>query len=743
MRNIISKYQYFWLIAIILSILITAPYLFKKRIIIDSKNSPLCRTKIIPHPQEIGYKEALHNFIIDSNTVIVILKDSVSYDAISYDILNAAVSAYSLPPLKIIDVHDFKGKKNAIVIGQRHKLLDSLVLARNMLTSPPYLRDEEYRLDVNSGFIVLLGQDKAAIFWGVQTLIQLFQQDTSSHKLKVPAVRIVDFPDMPLRTIFYGFHFQQLDNAQLIKRGYKDIQKFAKYKFNMIGLDNQNYSHLEMKIPDGIGEKYWQRFLEIFNFCRKYHLRPMVGGLAQWYNIDSPWGADPTTLEGIRTTYTFAMVDKVKYPLKISTGHIAYKVIHNFKTGKSWRKEPVVVTDESGHTIYEEDIDYKISFGKMKRPYYEKVIYGEGEPVGFPLRRGESTDEPTLIWRTDNSRIQDGQTVKVTFSYIGPDPWSRYKIRYCRSDSRIHIDGPDNFIWRWCTQPVTYLHAKLFNIEMDEVRVFAWDKRCLDSGKSRSQIFADDIKYYYDTIKKKQPQAQIFMWSDMLDPSHNAVLYKTEGITDILLDYGLNDIVMIPWYDECAKRSIDFFAGKGFSIMAFSQAKQGKFSVAPFWAKLLRDKFSHSDKPYGLMHGTWEYDYDTEEGMERLATAADHAWSVAPYIVHLPINKAPAGENILIKAEFEGDRLIYDGDKIVPGPLPLTSAYVYFRLSGQSRFQRIKMKKQRKNSYIAIIPALYAKSSGAIEYYIEMRDKFNSSLSPKSAPAIPYKITIT
>lgn len=719
-------------------------YLAAKHFLKNDERPLNRQIKIIPHPQEIGFKRDRNDFKIDANTMIVASDEPDPKDQAAYESLNHAIVAQGLAPLPIVRTNRFEGKRNAWVLGRlnhRFRLLDSLVTARDMLSTPPTMRSEEYRLDVDSNFVVLLGIDDAAIFFGIQTLIQLFKPGDHPGECNVAPVRIRDFPDMPLRSAFYGFHLGNLDNDSLLKRGYNDITKFSRYKFNMIGLDNPHYSHLEMEIPDGSGKKYGERFAEIFAVARKYHLEPRVGGMARWFSRKpSPWSDDLTLLEGIRTTQIINMAGTQEYPLKISSGQIARKVMHDFKTGRSWKEEPVVVTDSTGNIVYAEGNDYEIAFGRTEHPFFTRVIEGEGEPAGYPIRRGESDESPTMIRRTSRSRIQDEQTVKVTFSYIGPDPWSPYKVRYCRSDSRIHADGPQNFIWRWCVQPVTYLDARLFNLEMDEIRVFAWDKRCLDSGKSRSQIFADDVKYYYDTIKKHVPDARIIMWSDMVDANHHATLYKTEGVLDRLRDYGMTDIIMAPWDHTCAEKSIGFFADNGFSVLASSQAQEGNISIAPLWAKLLREKFKNTDRLYGLMHAPWEYDYDAVDGWERVATAADHAWSIAPYIIHLPIREAERGNDLKILAHFEGDQYIFDGEKVGPGPLPLISAVVYFCTENQPEFQKIKMKKNG-HQYVAIIPGEFVTRS-TIEYYIEMADKFNVSRAPKSAPEFPYKITV-
>lgn len=729
-----------WSVLFIL-LLLTSVYILKKNL----NPYKYCSDhiiSIIPNPQELSVKDDSLDFVINNNTVIVIKDTSTSEDKILCETLNKALEIINISSIKIISAEDFSQFENAIVIGELENdfnLLDSLIISRKMLSTPPYLRSEEYRLDVDPQFIVIVGKDKAASFFGVQTLIQLLKKSENSL-CKVSAVNITDFPDMPIRIIFYGFHLGDLDDASVLNRGYKDIYKFAKYKLNMIALDNHHWAHLDMEVPDSSGMLYWEKFSKIFHYVRKFHLQPRIGGWPHWYNIKSQWGSDPTTIEGIRTTQAIKMIGTEEYPLRITSGHIANKVIHDFETGKSWSQEPMVVTDESGKFIYKENIDYIISFAKIESMFFDKVIYGEGEPAGYPLRRGESTDSPTTIKRTMNSNIENGQTVKVTFSYIGPDPWNVYKIRYCRSDQRLHTDGPDNFIWRWCTQPIKYLNANIFNLEMDEIRVFAWDKKCLDSGKSRSQIFADDIKYYYNTIRKYQPKAQIMMWSDMLDPFHNAKLYRTQQVIDILTKYWMDDIIMVPWNYEYIKESIDFFSNRGFSVVASSQEQINKISVAPKWAKFLRDRFENEDKIYGIMHAPWDYDYDTVEGIERLETCADYAWSVAPYIIHSPIKNSKSGNEILVETQVKGDKFIFDGKEINKRPLPIISANLYYRLKGLKQFIKIKMKKYN-GKYCGTIPA-HIINSASVEYYMEISDKNHTSFSPKSAPAIPYAIKL-
>ncbi|RMD88855.1 MAG: hypothetical protein D6813_11495, partial [Calditrichaeota bacterium] len=712
---------------------------------------------IVPHPQEIWPKKSGEYFLINSDTKLLAINNSVTglrkdlslfKDYLIEQGLHIQYSDSSIP------ISD----QNIIIIGELNEpsgIIDSLVAAIGIQVNEKYPGSEGYILDISPKRVLVAGYDSAGTFYGIQSLLQLISRE--NDELKIKAVTIIDYPDMPLRSAFYGFYLNALEDDSLIQRAYNDFKKIAQYKFNMIDLASHHYSHLAMEVPGHRGEKLWQRFNKIFEAVRRCHLQPRVGGWAKWINTNSPWGADLTTLECIHTKQFLRLKDTKPCTLKISSGQIAPNVIFNLKTGKSWKLEPVVVTDISGQIIYEEDKDYIINFGGIHSEDYQKyqntsqtylqvlfskVYFGEGEPRGYPLRWGQTFNPPTTIHRTPNSRIHDGQTVKVTFSYIGPDPWSILKVRYCRSDPRLHTDGRQNYIWRWCTEPIRYLGANDFALDVDETRVFAWDLRCLSSGKSRSQIWADDIRYYYKTIRQLNPKARIFIWSDMIDPAHNARIYGTSEVASLLKDYGMMDLVMIPWKSTISEKSVRFFARHGFPIMPSCQdiTSEG-YSTAPQWAYWVRRFYRRKQQmPYGLMHCKWGYAFDSQQTWEQLATVADHAWSVAPYILHRPVTRAKADENIYIKVKWEGDKLVFDGKKIRSGPLAVKTAFLYYKTSNMDTFTKVRMKKDRKE-YIGVIDGSKVKTD-EILYYLELSDGFNTSYSPKLGPELPYKIQI-
>lgn len=715
------------------------------------------RVPIKPHPQEISLKPDSLAFIINKNSrIIVCEQDRAALQAAA--IINDEMVKLGVPRIEMVSCSTGL-TSNIIIIGKMHgcERVMQHVLASGRRFNDKYPGPEGYLVDVFPKTALVAGYDSAGTVYAAHSLVQLLSRGAQPGTFRVQPVTIIDFPDMPLRSAFYGFYLNAMEDDVLLDRAERDFKRIARNKFNMIDLASHHYGHLEMQVPGQTNEKLWYRFARLHESARKVGMRPRVGGWAKWVNTSSEWGADLTTLEGIRTSVTMALKGYKPHVLKMSNGEVAPNVLHDFDSQTSWPAEPVVVTNLDGSRTYEAGQDFMIDFGTVEsrdyRAYHKttqtnmQVLFselerGEGEPEGYPLRWAKTFNPPTTIRRLAGGAISDGETVKIEYSYIGPDLWSLIKVRYCRSDARLHTDGPQNYIWRWCAEPVRFWGADDFALDVDETRVFAWDKRCLDSGKSRSLIWADDVKYYYDTIRNANPDARISMWSDMVDPNHNAVVYQTEEALSILVDYGMTDIIMIPWKAKIAEHSVKHFAQAGFPVLASCQgvSKEG-ISSAPMWGYYLRREYKNRKLQYGMMHCHWGYAFDREEEWEHLATVADHAWSVAPYIVHSPVQKCRKKRPLELVAIIEGDDYVFDGSELKYGPESVRSVTVMYRTRDNEPYRELEMKQSDAGSYSGTIPGDEIEQ-GFVEYRIVAHDASNTSYSPALDAPGPYKVQV-
>ncbi|GGE61340.1 hexosaminidase [Pedobacter psychrotolerans] len=98
------------------------------------------------------------------------------------------------------------------------------------------LGTEGYKLNVNPTQIIITANQPAGIFWGVQSLIQLFPVAIESKELvenvkwKLPCVDVVDYPKLGWRGLMFDVarHFFTKDEVKQF------IDNMVRYKFNLL-----------------------------------------------------------------------------------------------------------------------------------------------------------------------------------------------------------------------------------------------------------------------------------------------------------------------------------------------------------------------------------------------------------------------------------------------------------------------------------------------------------------------------
>ncbi len=67
-----------------------------------------------------------------------------------------------------------------------------------------------------------------------------------------------------------------------------------------------------------------------------------------------------------------------------------------------------------------------------------------------------------------------------------------------------------------------YLAPKKYFLSMDEVRIGGFCQTCRGRHLSMAQILGDCVTRPYRMIHAANPTAEVYSWSDMFDPNHNA-----------------------------------------------------------------------------------------------------------------------------------------------------------------------------------------------------------------------------
>lgn len=126
------------------------------------------------------------------------------------------------------------GKFVSTVSNTSHATIKLIINAQN----DPKLGLEGYKLSVNTTQIVITANKPAGIFWGVQSLVQLFPPTIESKevvenvKWKLPCVDVVDYPKLAWRGLMFDVarHFFTKDEVKQF------IDDMVRYKFNLLHL---------------------------------------------------------------------------------------------------------------------------------------------------------------------------------------------------------------------------------------------------------------------------------------------------------------------------------------------------------------------------------------------------------------------------------------------------------------------------------------------------------------------------
>ena len=263
---------------------------------------------------------------------------------------------------------------------------------------------------------------------------------------------------------------------------------------------------------------------------------------------------------------------------------------------------PLTVRGED-NTIYKEGVDFEpVKDARMGVIPYEGEYEVWHAPPGIHLKPG--------------SRIRDGQQLRVSFYHnvkIYDD-----QVCACISEPKVYallkeqINGVQKL-----------LHPTGYFLSHDEFRVANWCAACQARNLTPGQMLADNTRRCIQMARQANPKADIFIWSDMYDPFHNAVdenYYLVNGPWKGSWEGLPPDAVVVNWNPDHARESLGFFANRG-NPQILAGYYDGDPNSIKTWlgvGKGIRDK-SGKAIVQGVMYTTWNNNYDALETFARSA----------------------------------------------------------------------------------------------------------------------------
>jgi hypothetical protein len=231
------------------------------------------------------------------------------------------------------------------------------------------------------------------------------------------------------------------------------------------------------------------------------------------------------------------------------------------------------------------------------------VRYEEGRDFG-PIRDRTLTfrfdHEPPKIVVPSGGRIKDGERLKVSY-YHGMGV-NAGQVTLCMSEPEVYK------IWeKQAALMHKYLAPSKYLLAMDEIRAGGSCQACKQRHLSMAQILGDCVTKQVAILRHANPKAEVFCWSDMLDPNHNAHgnYYLVEGDFTGSWNYVPKDLEIVCWYYEKRKESLEFFSSHRFKTFAGAYYDADTLENPRGWL----DALDNTPNVIGIMYTTWQDKY--------------------------------------------------------------------------------------------------------------------------------------
>jgi len=216
-----------------------------------------------------------------------------------------------------------------------------------------------------------------------------------------------------------------------------------------------------------------------------------------------------------------------------------------------------------------------------------------------------------VIELVEGGRIRQGDRLSVSFYHgIGIN---RGQVSVCMSEPEVYE------IWQ---KEARLLHERLgasrYLLSMDEIRAGGSCRACKDRNMSMGEMLADCITRQCQILREFNPNAKVFVWSDMLDPNHNAHAdyYLVDGDFTGSWKHVPKDLVIVCWYYKKRHESLAHFSQLGFETLAGAYYDGDTLENPIGWLEVL-DK---TQGAVGIMYTTWQRKYDLLGSFGQLVT---------------------------------------------------------------------------------------------------------------------------
>ena len=233
--------------------------------------------------------------------------------------------------------------------------------------------------------------------------------------------------------------------------------------------------------------------------------------------------------------------------------------------------------------------------GRKYKPGRDYVV----PKLRYPMSRQDLP--PATLALPPGSAIKKGD--RLLLDCYAPAVVVGDHVSICQSEPHLYESRSDS-----AALIEAALHPRKWMISMDEFRNGGTCAACRARGMTMGQIYADAMTKAFKTIRKAHPGAEVYTWSDMLDPEHNGVkeYYNCRGSFEDAWKWIPKDLIICCWYNKKCETSLKFFSSHGFRTLAAAYYDE----KPPFeYSRRWRDAVVATEGARGIMYATWRHAY--------------------------------------------------------------------------------------------------------------------------------------
>ncbi|MBQ7651145.1 MAG: hypothetical protein IJS15_09310, partial [Victivallales bacterium] len=210
--------------------------------------------------------------------------------------------------------------------------------------------------------------------------------------------------------------------------------------------------------------------------------------------------------------------------------------------GKLWIDDISLEMEGVSDIIRRDGTPFTVKNAKSGEVYVEGRDYGKVEGL---KGLSSSPKESLVLTLPQGSRIHDGDELLISF--YQPARYGSWQYTTCMSEPAVYEE-----FRRSAKEIMKALNPRKWFLSMDEVRAGGTCAACEARHTDMAHILADCITKQRAIIKNVRPDAEIYIWSDMLDPNHNAhdKYYNCKGTFEGSWNYIPKDLIISCWYHE-------------------------------------------------------------------------------------------------------------------------------------------------------------------------------------------------